>query len=70
MTAFDQRYFRGRLNTNNGCHNAIQYNCLFTHAASRSNKNWLKHMRETKSVEKKRNNLKLPFLNLSKNLLL
>ena len=36
-------------------------NTLFTHATSRSNKNSLKHVRETKSIENKRNSLKLPF---------
>ena len=45
-------------------------NTLFTNATSRSDKNSLKHVREAKNVKKKRNNLKLPFLNLSKNLLL
>ena len=36
-------------------------NTLFTHATSRSNKNSLKHVRETKSIENERNSLKLPF---------
>ena len=45
-------------------------NTLFTHATSRSDKNSLKHVRETKNVKRKRNNLKLPFSNLSINLLL
>ena len=45
----------------------IQYHTLFTHATARSDKNSLKHVRETKKIEKK---FKLPLLNLSKNLLL
>ena len=36
-------------------------NTLFTHATSRSDKNWLKHVHETEGVENKRNSLKLPF---------
>ena len=36
-------------------------NTLFTHATSRSDKNSLKHVRETESIENKRNSLKLPF---------
>ena len=32
-------------------YNTIQYNTLFTHATSRSDKNSLKHVRETKSIE-------------------
>ena len=42
---------------------------IYTHSP-RSDKNLLKHLRETKTFKKKRNNLKLLFLNLSKNLLL
>ena len=34
----------------------IQCNSLFTHATSRSDKNSLKHVRETKNVKKKSNN--------------
>ena len=41
-------------------YNIIQYNTLFTHATSRSDKNSLKHVRETESIENKRNSLKLP----------
>ena len=48
----------------------INNNTLLTHATSRSGKNSLKHVRETKNVKKKSNNLKLPLLNLSKTLLL
>ena len=36
-----------------------QYKTLFTHATSRSDKNSFKHVRETKSIKKKRNNLKI-----------
>ena len=42
---------------------------IYTHSP-RSDKNLLKHLRETKTFKKKRNNLKLLFLNLCKNLLL
>ena len=42
----------------------LQYNTLFTHATSRNDENFLKN------VKKKRNNLKLLFLNLYKNLFL
>jgi len=45
-------------------------NTLFTHALFRRDKNWLKHVREMKKMLKKRNNLRLPSLNLSKNMLL
>ena len=31
----------------------IQYHTLFTHATARSDKNSLKHVRETKKIEKK-----------------
>ena len=37
------------------------YNTLFTHATSRGDKNSLKHVRETESIENKRNSLKLAF---------
>ena len=40
---------------------SIPINTLFTHATSRSDKNSLKHVRETESIENKRNSLKLPF---------
>ena len=47
--------YRLRKSNNNNNNN----NTLFTHATSRSDKNSLKHVRETKSIKKKRNNLKI-----------
>ena len=37
-------------------------NTLSTHRTSRSDKNSFQHVRETKNVKKKRNNLKLPLI--------
>ena len=48
---------------NHTCFSVKYNNTLFTHTTSRSDKNSLKHVRETeKKVKKNRNNLKLPSL--------